>query len=120
MSDGDDAIALGVSVLAALEHQELTVKEALDRVETVTTDPTLQRRILDRAEAAGHIERDDTVIRPTTRASVSLDGDIVRKEGEFTCRRCGASLSTGHFIDFDAGEHGPFGPTCLRKLTGRE
>lgn len=120
MSESEDTIALGVDLLAALEHEELSVKEALDRVETITTDPTLQRQILERAEQTGVIERDDAVIRPTSRSFVSLSGDVVSKDGEFHCRRCDASLSTGYFIEFDAGEHGPFGSTCIRKLTGRE
>jgi hypothetical protein len=120
MTDGDDTIALGVELLASLEHEELSVKEALDRIETITTDPTLQRQILETAEQAGAIERDDAVVRPTSRSFVSLEGDVSSKEGEFSCRRCGAGLSTGYFIEFDAGEHGPFGSTCIRKLTGRE
>jgi hypothetical protein len=45
---------------------------------------------------------------------------VVTKEGEFTCRRCGAGLSTGYFMKLDAGEHGPFGSSCIRKVTGRE
>jgi hypothetical protein len=120
MSHRSDVISLGVELIGSLEHEELSLDAVFDRIETVTTDPTLQRRILNAAERDGIIEREDAVLRPTTRFSVSLDGDIVIKEGEFTCRRCGAGLSTGHFIDFDAGEHGPFGSTCIRKLTGRE
>jgi len=120
MSDQADVVALGVDLLDGLEHEELSLAAVFDRIETVTTDPTLQRQILDRAEREGIIEREDAVVRPATRSYVSLEGDVVRKEGEFTCRRCGAGLSTGHFIDFDSGEHGPFGSTCIRKLTGRE
>jgi hypothetical protein len=45
---------------------------------------------------------------------------VVSKEGEFTCRRCGASLSTGYFMRLEAGEHGPFGSSCIRTVTGRE
>lgn len=120
MSDDDDVISLGVDLLSTLEDEELPMKELLDRIETITTDPTLQRQILNAAETAGVIERDDTVVSPVSGSSICLENDIVSKEGEFSCRRCGAGLSTGYFIEFDAGEHGPFGSTCIRKLTGRE
>ncbi|MFB6310755.1 MAG: DUF5830 family protein, partial [Salinirussus sp.] len=59
-------------------------------------------------------------IRPTRGTYVRFERDVVRMEGEFTCQRCGASLSTGHFIVFDTGELGPFGSQCIRRVTGRD
>ena len=116
----DDRVEVGVALLEHLEHEELSLKTAIDCVETVTADPHLTREILDTAELRGVIERENGVVRPTGGAYVSLQRDVVRREGEFTCRRCGAALSTGHFIQFDAGEHGPFGSSCIRRVTGRE
>ncbi len=122
--DGDDPLAetieLGVELLAHLEDDELSLKEALDRIETVTTDPAVTREILDTAELRGVIERENGLIRPKRGQFVSFEADVVTREGEFTCRRCGASITTGHFVVFDAGEHGPFGSSCIRKVTGRE
>lgn len=115
-----ETIELGVELLAHLEDGELSLKEALDRVETVTTDPTLTREILDTAEMRGIIERENGIVRPKRGTFVSFESDVTTKEGEFTCRRCGASISTGHFVNFDSGEHGPFGSSCIRKVTGRE
>jgi hypothetical protein len=116
----DDRIELGVALLEHLEHEELALAEAIDRVETVTTNPHLTREILDTAELRGVIEREEGVVRPTGGAYVRFQRDVVRREGEFTCRRCGADLSTGHFVQFEAGELGPFGSSCIRKVTGRE
>jgi hypothetical protein len=117
----DETVALGVALLARLEHDELSVADAVDRIETVTTNPTLTREILDRAELEGVIERADGVVRVTSSEYVShAGGDVVRREGDFECRRCGSGLSTGHFIDLEAGEIGPFGSSCIRKVTGRE
>jgi hypothetical protein len=116
----DDRVEVGVALLEHLEHEELRLKRVLDCVETVTADPHLTREILDTAELRGVIERENGVVRPTADGYVSLQRDVVRREGEFTCRRCGAGLSTGHFIQFDAGEHGPFGSSCIRKVTGRD
>lgn len=116
----DRPVELGVELLAHLEHEELSVADAIDRIETITADPALQREILDTAVARGVIDREDGVVRPQSRAYVRFEEQVVRKEGEFTCRRCGAGLSTGHFVEFDAGELGPFGSSCIRKVTGRD
>ncbi|WP_226006692.1 DUF5830 family protein [Natrinema salinisoli] len=116
----DDRVELGLALLARLEHESLPLADAVDRIETVTTDPTVTRTILDEAELRGLIDRDDGIIRPKSRQYVRFEQDVITKEGEFTCRRCGSGLSTGHFIDLEAGELGPFGSSCIRKVTGRE
>jgi hypothetical protein len=115
----DEPVALGVELLANVER-ELSLPEAMDRIETVTTDPVVAREILERAEAEGAIEREGKRVRPRSGSYVSFESQIVVKEGDFECRRCGAGISEGHFIRFDAGEHGPFGSSCIRKVTGRE
>lgn len=122
MPDADrDPVELGVELLAHLEHTELSVADAIDRIETVTTNPALQREILDTADMRGIIDREDGLVRPRSRGQyVSFDADVVAREGEFTCQRCGATISTGHFVQFDGGELGPFGSTCIRKVLGRE
>ena len=114
-----DPVELGIELLRKYEG-ELTVAEAVDRLETITTDPRLTRRILDEAETRGAVSRENGVLTPSDGSFVRFQSEVVSKEGEFDCRRCGASLSTGHFIRFEAGEHGPFGSSCIRKVTGRD
>lgn len=116
----DDPVEVALALLERLEQSELTVKETMDRIEAITGEPSLQRKILDEAEARGIIERDGPVVRPQGAAFVRFESEVIQKEGEFTCERCGAELSTGHFIDLDPGEVGPYGSTCIRKVTGRE
>lgn len=116
-----DKRQLGVELLAHLESERLELSTVVDRIETVTTDPQLTREILDQAEKEGVLDRDGArilVLRGKT--YVRFDQQVVTRDGEFECRRCGAGLSTGHFIQFDSGELGPFGPSCVRKVTGRE
>jgi len=115
-----ETVELGVELLAHFEDGELSLADAVDRLETVTSDPAITREILDTAEMRGIIEREDGLLRPKSGAFVSFEADVVTRDGEFTCRRCGASITTGHFVQFDAGEHGPFGSSCIRKVTGRE
>ncbi|WP_321112253.1 DUF5830 family protein [Halorussus salinisoli] len=118
--DDADPVEVGVELLSKLEHPELTVAEAVDRIETVTTHPATTRKILDEAEKRGFIEREDGIVKTTGGGYVSFQSEVVTKEGDFSCRRCGASISTGYFIELDAAEHGAFGPECIRKVTGRD
>lgn len=116
----EQTVELGVELLAHLEHEELSVKEAMDRIETITRDPHQTREILDTAMMRGIIDREEGIVRPTSGSYVSFESEVVSREGEFTCKRCNADISTGYFVQFDAGEHGPFGSSCIRKVTGRE
>lgn len=116
----EETVELGVALLERLEHEQLTVAEAVDRIETVTTNPTLTREILDRAEMRGVVEREDGIVRPQRGTYVRFESQVVQRDGEFECARCGAGLSVGHFVQLEEGEIGPFGGTCIRKVTGRE
>ncbi|TYL38908.1 MarR family transcriptional regulator [Natronococcus pandeyae] len=116
----DDRVELGLALLERLEHESLSLADVVDRIETVTSDPAVTRTILDRAELRGIIEREDGIVRPKSRQYVRFDQDVITKEGDFSCRRCGSGLSTGYFIDLESGELGPFGSSCIRKVTGRE
>jgi len=119
--DERDPVELGVELLAHLEEESLSVADAMDRIETVTTNPGVQREILDTAAMRGVIDREDGLVRPQLGGTyVSFEADVVVREGDFSCARCGAGISTGHFVQFDGGELGPFGSTCVRKVLGRE
>ncbi|MFA9518226.1 DUF5830 family protein [Halopenitus sp. H-Gu1] len=112
---------IGIELLAHLEDESLSLPEAVDRIETVTESPSLTREILDTAEKRGIIVREDGRLRTRRGGTyVSFDRQVAVREGDFECRRCGASISTGHFVRFEAGELGPFGSSCVRKVTGRE
>jgi hypothetical protein len=116
-----EKVDLGVELLAHLEREELPLSEAVDRIETVTTNPAVTREILDTAEKRGVIDREDARLRVLRGGTyVEYDSQVVAREGEFECKRCGAGITTGHFIRFEAGELGPFGSSCVRKVTGRD
>ena len=120
VSEDPDPVELGVALLDHSEDPELSVADAVDRLESVTTDPRITREILETAQSRGIIEREGATIEPVGGNYVNFESQVVAREGEFSCRRCGAALSTGHFVQFDAGELGPFGSSCIRKVTGRE
>ena len=112
---------LALTLIKHLETDELPLSAVIDRIETVTTSPSLTREILDTAEKRGLIEREDGRIQVRRGGSfVRFDQQVVARDGEFTCQRCGAGLSTGHFIVFETGELGPFGSACVRNVVGRD
>ena len=116
-----EKLELGVELLAHLEHEELALPDAVDRIEMVTTSPSLTREILDAAEKRGVIEREGARLRVQRGGTyVNYDSQVVQRGGEFECRRCGTGITTGHFVKLDAGELGPFGSSCIRKVTGRD
>nr|WP_188869877.1 DUF5830 family protein [Halarchaeum rubridurum] len=115
-----DPVELGVALVERLEDDELSMAALMDRVETVSTHPRIVREIIEAAEERGLIERDGATVRPQGGGYVRFGADVVTKEGEFSCRRCGTGLSEGYFIRLDTGEIGPFGSSCIRKVTGRE
>lgn len=119
--DREAVVDLGVGLLAHLEHGELSVAEAMDRIEVVTTHPATQRAILEAAEEREIIDREGGTIEPIARGTYArFQRDVEVKDGEFSCDRCGATITEGHFLNLDAGELGPFGSTCIRYVLGRE
>lgn len=130
----EERVELGVELLTHLEVEEMPLSEIVKRIETVTTVVSTQRMILNTAEQRGVIIRereqgdeDKTGAVVGTGSGVHLPGtksvgekDVERRDGDFTCERCGASLSTGHFVTLNEFEHGPFGPECVRIVLGRD
>lgn len=115
----DDDIELAIELLGRAPGDTLELAAAVDLIETITTDPHVTQEILTTAEARGYIERDGTQVTPTG-PPMAFEEAIITREGEFNCTRCGATLTTGYFMKLEAGEWGPFGSTCIRKVTGRE
>lgn len=111
----------GLAVVAALASGEPSVADVVDALEAVVDGPDAIREVLERAEAEGLIERDAATIRRGRElAPREHRGRIVRRDGEFSCRRCGRRVTTGHFLRVGETEVGPYGSTCVGKLTGRE
>ena len=116
----EDTVAVGVELIEHLEHDQLRLPDLIDRLEMLTVDPAKIREILDTAEKRGLISRDDGVVAVNSTGLVSFEKEVIEKEGDFRCRRCNASISTGYFMNFGAGEHGPFGSTCILYVLGKK
>lgn len=115
-----DPVELGLALLQRFADDELGVADVITRLESITTHPRTQRRILDAAVDRGLVERRGSRVRPTPASPIDFEREVVTKEGDFSCRRCGTGISTGYFLSLDVGELGPYGSSCIRKVTGRE
>lgn len=116
----EDALEEALAVLEAIAPHEPSVADAVDALEAVVDEPAAIRTALEHAEEEGIIERKNRRLQ-APRGAVNRDrrGAIVTKDGEFSCRRCGRSLSTGFFLRINGAEVGPYGSTCIEKVTGR-
>lgn len=120
----EEKVRLGLALVRSLEDDEVSLPELMDRIEeTVGDAPAVTREVIDRAEEEGVLRRDDgegEARFSVDGSGVSFDDEVVTKEGEFDCARCGRSITTGYFVRFDDGDVGPYGSTCIRKTLGRE
>ncbi|MDY7081531.1 MAG: DUF5830 family protein [Halobacteria archaeon] len=122
--DVDTDIQLALELIRSLEYDRIALPALVDRIELVTDDPETTRRIIERAKKDEVLNETDgeenELLLTTRRTTLDFEDDVISKEGDFSCQRCGKSLSTGYFIDYDSGEVGPFGSTCIKKVTGRK
>ena len=119
--DSNQVLRAGLALLDRFEDAELSLAETLDRLEAITSDPRLHRQILDEAVEREliTIDRSKGNVQPLTKSFLRFQSDVITKEGSFTCRRCGHTLSKGYFVQVDGLQIGPFGSSCIRKITGR-
>ncbi len=120
----DEKVRLGLALVRSIDDDGVALPELMDRIEEAVGDaPAVTREVIDRAESEGVLSRDDgegEARFSVDGTGVSFEDEVVTKEGDFDCARCGRSLSTGYFVRFDDGDVGPYGSTCIRKTLGRE
>jgi|JXWS01.1.fsa_nt_gb hypothetical protein len=120
-SSGDDRIDRGLDLLRHMQIDSLTLSEIVDRIEMISSDPAITRSILEQATTHGILSRENGSIRKGVHhPGATAEPTVEQRTGEYQCRRCGSSLKKGYFLVLDSGEMGPFGPTCVTYLTGRD
>jgi hypothetical protein len=96
---------------------EVPLKEIIDVLEGTGVPEYDTREYIEALEDEGIGESVDTEDgRVLYRMHGDFDPDVVRRDGEYTCSKCGRGLSTGHFLKFDDAEDGPYGPECVKKV----
>lgn len=110
----------GVAVIEALVHLEVELPDLVDALDAVVEGDAEIRQVLKYAESEGLIERDGKHIRQGRAAPAGerRSPRVITRDGEFACRRCGQSIGTGHFLVVNDREIGPYGSTCVARITG--
>jgi hypothetical protein len=111
---GKHTVEDGIQFLVR-SNRDITLGEAIERIEIVTKNPRIVRQILDESERRSLIKREGKLIISLLSSLECEEEKIITRKGEFICCRCGSSLVKGYFIEFNSKEWGPFGPTCVRK-----
>ena len=113
----DPRIIQAVQLLSMVKGKELSVKEAVEIIESITKVPELIRAALDRAEKEGLIKRKKgKLILKFSEANFGFEGRITRAKCVDNCRRCGRRITNCHYILLSDSEIGPFGSECIKKL----
>jgi len=92
---------LALTLIKHLETDELPLSAVIDRIETVTTSPSLTREILDTAEKRGLIEREDgriQVRRGGSFRSFRSAGRRPRRRVHVSAMWCGALNGPFHRV----------------------
>lgn len=108
-----DKVEQALQLLGMLRGKEITVKEAIEVIELVTSVPELVKETLRRAEERGLIKREKN--RIIISDAIEFNAKIRKVKCESNCRRCGRKITNCYFIVLDS-ELGPFGSECIKKL----
>ncbi len=114
--EAERKVEQALMLLASVDAESISVKEAVEIVEVVTTVPELVKRAIARAEELGILRREGSrlVIRESARGGKSVR--VRRRECEAHCSRCGRRISNCFFILIAGSEFGPFGSECIKRL----
>lgn len=115
----EQKVEQALALLESVEARSLSVREAVEIIELVTSVPELVRRVLREAEDRGIVKREGgrLVVRQGTPRRVRL----ASRRCEARCLRCGRRIGRCFFLGFAGSELGPFGSECIKrlKLTGK-
>ena len=116
----DPSLQRGLEVVAAIAPMEPSVADLVDALEGVLDGPDDIRRVLEQAEQRGMIEREEARVTTGSQAATGFrTGRVIKRLGEFSCRRCSRQVTTGHFLRVGETEIGPYGSTCIDRITDR-
>jgi len=102
-------------LLASVDAESISVKEAVELIELVTTVPELVRRVIAVAEERGIVKREGgrlVIMERIAERSVQ----VRQRECIAKCSRCGRRISNCFFILIADSEFGPFGSECIKRL----
>ncbi len=116
--DAREKVEQALMLLASVSAESISVKEAVELIEVVTTVPELVRKTINMAEEKGIVRRegDRLVIREKTTGAEGWVVQVRHRKCHAQCMRCGRRISACFFINIGSDEFGPFGSECIKRL----
>lgn len=102
--------------LLSMAEGELSVKEAMEIIRSVSKLNEVALQALSLGEARGIVERRGDKIY--VRAKEPLEHTIAKRECKDSCRRCGRKITLCHYILIEGEELGPYGSECIKFVSG--
>jgi hypothetical protein len=116
--NAEGKVEQALMLLASVNAESISVKEAVEIVELVTAVPELVRKTIAIAEEKGIVKREGgrLVIREKIIGTKGHGVQVKRRECNAQCMRCGRRISTCFFLIVAESEFGPFGSECIKRL----
>ncbi len=109
-----EKVELALRLLSLAEH-ELSVREAMDIIRSVSKLSEVASQTLALGENRGIIKRENNRIFILTREPFSFN--IVKTECSANCIRCGKRIKICHFVVIEGQEAGPYGSKCIKFIS---
>jgi selenophosphate synthetase-related protein len=110
----DKKVVQALQLLRAIEKKKISVKEAIEVIETVTIVPEKIREILEIAQEKGLIKRKKGEL--IFEHAMEFRHKTKKIECEDRCKRCGKKITLCYFILLPGTEIGPLGSECIKKV----
>jgi hypothetical protein len=116
--NAEGKVEQALMLLASVDAESISVKEAVEVIEIVTTVPELVRKTIAIAEEMGIVKREGgrLVIKERIIGTKGHGVHVKRRECNAQCMRCGRRISTCFFLIVAESEFGPFGSECIKRL----
>ena len=115
--EAEQKVEQALMLLASIDAESISLKEAVEIVELVTAVPELVRRTIAIAEERGIIRREGSTLMVKERAGARGRRALVRRRKcSAQCVRCGRRISNCFFILIAGSELGPLGSECIKRL----
>ncbi len=104
-----------IQLLSIIEQKRISYPELIDILELVTLDLEVKKEVIREAQEKGILRKEGKNIILYNFEEQKFKPNIIRRELEDRCRRCGRTITKCYYIEFLDSELGPYGSSCIKK-----
>ena len=115
---GEKKVEQALMLLASVGAESISVKEAVEIVQLVTTVPELVKKAITIAEERGLVKREGgrLIIRERVLGLGTQSMEVKHLACDAQCIRCKRRISTCYYLLVAESELGPLGSECVKRL----